>query len=90
MAKSSINKSVSLENQRTGNSAGMKNLVLVGALVSATNPYFVWYSAISTAFSRGQKLISDNVFRWIILLLGIFIIVFSIYFVGSGWKMLRT
>ncbi|MBP2073455.1 LysE family transporter [Thermoanaerobacterium butyriciformans] len=126
MIKSSINnKSVSLENQREGNSAGMRNLVLAGALVSATNPYvilwwtstgmesirqsytlgligvlfffighilsdFVWYSAISTAFSRGKKLISDTVYRWIILLLGIFIIAFSIYFIGSGWKMLQT
>lgn len=48
----------------------------------------VWYSAISIGFSRGRKLISDAVYRWIILLLGIFIIVFSIYFIGSGWKML--
>ncbi|WP_242943624.1 LysE family transporter [Clostridium tepidum] len=124
MIKSGINKSVSLENQRAGNSSGMRNLVLAGALVSATNPYFilwwastgmesirqsytsgligvlfffighilsdfVWYSAISTAFSRGKKLISDTVYRWIILLLGIFIIAFSIYFIGSGWKMLQ-
>jgi len=103
----------------------MRNLVLAGALVSATNPYFilwwastgmesirqsytsgligvffffighvlsdfVWYSAISTAFSRGKKLISDVVYRWIILLLGIFITAFSIYFISSGWKMLQT
>jgi len=123
MIKSCVNKSVSLENQRAGNSAGMKNLVLAGVLVSATNPYFilwwastgmesvrqaytsgligvlvffighilsdfVWYSAISAAFSRGKKLIDDVVYRWIILLLGMFIIAFSIYFIGSGWKML--
>lgn len=125
MIKSGINKSVSLENQITGNSAGMRNLVLAGALVSATNPYFilwwastgmelirqsytlgligvlfffighilsdfVWYSAISMALSRGKKLISDVVYRWIILLLGIFILAFSIYFINSGWKMLQT
>lgn len=124
MIKSGINKSVSLENQRAGNSAGKRNLILVGALVSGTNPYFilwwastgmesihqsyalgligvlfffighilldfVWYTAISTAFSRGKKLISDTAYRWIILLLGIFIIAFSIYFIGSGWKMLQ-
>lgn len=93
MIKSGINKSVSLESQRAGNSAGVRNLALAGALVSATNPYFilwwastgmesirqsytsgligvlfffighilsdfVWYTAISTAFSRGKKLIS--------------------------------
>ncbi|NLM60416.1 MAG: LysE family transporter [Clostridium sp.] len=49
---------------------------------------FVWYSAISAAFSGGKKLISDNVYRWIILLLGIFIMLFSIYFIVSGWKMI--
>ena len=43
---------------------------------------------ISAAFSRGKKLIDDVVYRWIILLLGIFIVAFSIYFIGSGWKML--
>jgi threonine/homoserine/homoserine lactone efflux protein len=124
MIKSGINKSVSLGNQRTGSISRMRNPVLTGALVSATNPYFilwwastgmesirqsytlgligvffffighiladfVWYLAISIAFSRGKKLISDGVYRWIILLLGIFIIAFSIYFIGSGWKMLK-
>ncbi|WP_425414377.1 LysE family transporter [Paenibacillus ginsengihumi] len=112
-----------MESQRAGNSAGVRNLALAGALVSATNPYFilwwastgmesirqsytsgligvlfffighilsdfVWYTAISTAFSRGKKLISDTLYRWIIILLGIFIVAFSIYFIGSGWKML--
>ncbi len=41
MIKSGIYKSVSLESQRAGNSAGMSNLVLAGALVSTTNPYFI-------------------------------------------------
>lgn len=49
---------------------------------------FTWYSAISIAFSKGKKLISDSIYRWIILLLGIFIIAFSIYFISSGVKML--
>ena len=124
MIKSSINKSVSLENQSTGNSGGIKNLVLAGALVSITNPYFIlwwastgmesirqshalgligvlaffsghilsdftWYSAVSIAFSKGKKLFSDTVYRWLILFLGIFIIAFSLYFIGSGWKMLQ-
>ncbi|MDK2799657.1 MAG: hypothetical protein PWP27_1455 [Clostridiales bacterium] len=125
MIKSSIKKSVSLENQGARSGAGGRNLVLAGALVSATNPYFIlwwastgmesirqsytlgligvlfffighilsdftWFLAISIAFSRGQKLINDTVYRWMILLLGIFIIVFSIYFVGSGWEMLSN
>jgi len=124
MIKSGINKSVSLESQRAGNNAGVRNLVLSGALVSATNPYFIlwwastgmesirqayalgligvlcfftghilsdftWYTAISVAFSRGKKLISDAVYRKIIILLGIFIVAFSIYFIGSGWKMIK-
>ncbi len=123
MIKSGINKTVSLENREANNSLGMGNLVLAGALVSSTNPYFilwwastgmesirqsyaygvigvlaffaghilsdlVWYSSVATAFSKGKKLISDAVYQWLIVLLGIFITVFSIYFIGSGWKML--
>lgn len=123
MIKSGVNKSVSLESQSTENTIQIKNLVLTGALVSATNPYFilwwastgvesirqsyafgligvllffvghvlsdfVWYSAISIAFSNGKKLISDTVYRRIIILLGLFIIAFSVYFIGSGSKML--
>jgi threonine/homoserine/homoserine lactone efflux protein len=124
MIKAGVKKTVSLEKQKAGNSAGMRNLVLAGVLVSATNPYFilwwastgmeqirqaytlgligiifffsghilsdfVWYTAISSAFSRGKKLISDPVYHWIIILLGIFIVAFSIYFIGSGWKMIK-
>jgi threonine/homoserine/homoserine lactone efflux protein len=122
MIKSGINKSVTLENQETGNSKVGKNLVLVGLVVSATNPYFtiwwasagmelirqaltigligvifffvghiladfVWYSAVSLAFSKGKKLISDNMYCWIITFLGVFIIGFSIYFINSGVRM---
>lgn len=49
---------------------------------------FTWYTVVSTALSRGKKLISDTVYSRIILLLGIFIIGFSIYFISSGYKML--
>lgn len=122
MIKSSINKSVSLENQGARNRGG-RNLVLAGALVSATNPYFIlwwastgmesirqsyalgatgillffighilsdftWYSAVSGAFSKGKRLIGDTVYRWLILILGVFIFSFSIYFITSGWRML--
>jgi threonine/homoserine/homoserine lactone efflux protein len=124
MVRSGINKSVSLENQGAGNSSGIRNLVLAGLIVSATNPYFIlwwastgmesirqayalglmgimvffmghilsdftWYTMMSLAFSKGKKLVSDAVYRWIIIILGIFIIAFSIYFMFSGWKMLR-
>ena len=47
-----------------------------------------WYSAISITFASGKKLFSDTVYRWIILFLGLFIIVFSTYFIIGGWKML--
>jgi len=49
----------------------------------------VWYSAVSTAFSKGKKLISDAVYHKVVLVLGIFIVGFSVYFIGSGWKMLQ-
>jgi len=123
MIKSGINKSVFLESHKAGNDTGVRNLVLTGALVSATNPYFilwwvstgmesirqaytlgligvllffmghilsdfVWYTTISVTFSKGKKLISDTVYQWLIMLLGIFIVAFSVYFISSGLKML--
>ncbi|HOM02537.1 MAG TPA: LysE family transporter [Acetivibrio sp.] len=125
MVKSAINKSVSLNSQKTGNSSDIRNLVLSGIYISATNPYFifwwastgmesirrayelgligvlffyvghilsdfVWYTVISIAVSKGKKLISDTVYLRIVLLLGIFIIAFSFYFISSGWKMLSS
>ncbi len=51
---------------------------------------FAWYTVISTAISKGKKLISDTVYSSIALLLGIFIIAFSFYFISSGWKMLSS
>lgn len=48
----------------------------------------VWYSAVSTAFASGRKLINDTVYCRIILVLGIFIAGFSVYFIMSGLKML--
>jgi len=55
MIKSGINKSVSLENKGTGNSAGLRNLVLVGMLVSATNPYFILLWALTGMESIRQS-----------------------------------
>ncbi|NLX76768.1 MAG: LysE family transporter [Clostridiaceae bacterium] len=49
---------------------------------------FVWYSSVSAAFAKGRKLISDAVYCRILLVLGIFIAAFSIYFMGSGLKLL--
>ena len=49
---------------------------------------FVWYSIIAAAFASGKKLISDTLYRWLIIFLGLFISAFSIYFVLSGLGML--
>jgi threonine/homoserine/homoserine lactone efflux protein len=50
---------------------------------------FIWYSVVALAFSKGQKFISDRLYHWLILFLGIFIIAFSIYFIISGLNMLN-
>ncbi|HHV60639.1 MAG TPA: LysE family transporter [Clostridiaceae bacterium] len=124
MVRAGINKSISLDSQGAKNRTGMKNPALAGALVSATNPYFilwwtsagmesvrqsyalgrvgvlcffvghilsdfVWYSAVSIALSRGKKLISDRVYHWVAFSLGVFMMAFSIYFMGSGLRMLQ-
>ena len=49
---------------------------------------FVWYGIVSAAFASGKKLISDTLYRWLIILLGLFISGFSIYFIISGLGML--
>lgn len=49
-----------------------------------------WFSAISLAFSKGKKLMNDSVYRWVILILGVLIIMFSIKFIIGGWEMLRS
>lgn len=119
MIKSSLKKEVSLENQE-GKNLGQGNLILKGAVVSATNPYFImwwastgvesvrqayilggfgalafyighilsdftWYTAISITFSRGKKLMKDNIYQWVILCLGAFIMLFSIKYIIGGW-----
>ena len=124
MIRSGLGRSVSLKGQKADAGAGLRSLVLTGALVSITNPYFilwwsttgielirrsytfglagiliffmghilsdfVWYTTISIAFSGGKKLIGDDVYGRIIIVLGAFIIFFSAYFVYSGWKLLH-
>lgn len=49
---------------------------------------FTWYAAVAAAFSKGKQLMSDAVYRWMILGLGAFIILFSIKFIAGGWQML--
>ena len=50
---------------------------------------FVWYTAVSTALSRGRKLLRAGVYHWLIIILGAFILVFACYFLLNGWLMLR-
>ncbi len=47
-----------------------------------------WFVAIAVAFSKGKKLMNDTVYRWVILFLGAFLILFSIKFIVGGWQML--
>ncbi len=74
MIKSGINKSVSLENQRRSSSAGMRNLVLAGALVSATNPYFILWWASTGMESIRQSYTSG--------LIGVLFFFYRTYFIG--------
>ncbi|MBM7581742.1 threonine/homoserine/homoserine lactone efflux protein [Caldicoprobacter guelmensis] len=48
----------------------------------------IWYSAVSVGISRGKKVLSDRLYRWIIFALGLFLIGFSLYFMYSGVEML--
>ncbi len=119
MIKSGLKKAVSLEKQQRKN-IGQGSLILKGAVVSATNPYFImwwastgiesvrqaytlgglgvlaffighilsdftWFAAISITFSKGKKLMKDNIYQWVILFLGAFIMLFSIKFIVGGW-----
>jgi threonine/homoserine/homoserine lactone efflux protein len=67
------------------------NLGIIGVLaffVGHILSDFIWYAAISVAFSKGKKLMNDTIYQWVILLLGAFIMIFSIKFVVGGWQML--
>ena len=48
----------------------------------------VWYSAVSVGVSRGTRFISNDVYRWVIFALGIFLVGFSLHFIRDGIKML--
>ncbi|OPZ93184.1 MAG: threonine efflux system [Firmicutes bacterium ADurb.Bin419] len=119
MIKSGLKKAVSLEKQQRKN-IGQESLILKGAIVSATNPYFIlwwastgiesvrqayilgvlgvvaffvghilsdftWFTAISITFSKGKKLMKDNIYQWVVIFLGAFIMLFSIKYIVGGW-----
>ncbi len=48
-----------------------------------------WYSLVALLIARGKALLSQPVYRMILLVCGLFLIALSIYFVYSGIKFLR-
>ena len=79
--------STGMESIRQAYALGLMGIVFffMGHILSD----FTWYIMMSLAFSKGKKLVSDAVYRWIVIFLGIFIIAFSVYIMYSGWNMLR-
>ena len=48
-----------------------------------------WYSLVAFLIARGKTLLSQPVYRLILLVCGIFLIALSVYFIYSGVKFLR-
>lgn len=42
---------------------------------------YIWYTAISTAVSKGKKLFTDKIYRILIAICGAFLVVFALYLV---------
>lgn len=49
---------------------------------------FVWYSFVSGAISKGKERISDRIYRGLVLVCGIFLVGFGLYFGTSGVRFL--
>lgn len=49
---------------------------------------FTWFTAVSLGLARGGRHFSPRVFAGLLRVLGIFLILFSFYFIISGFKML--
>jgi len=49
---------------------------------------FTWYSAVSIGIASGKRVLNDQLYRWTIFVLGLFLIGFSLYFIYGGVKML--
>jgi threonine/homoserine/homoserine lactone efflux protein len=79
--------STGMESIRQAYTAGVLGVMLfyVGHILSD----LIWYSAISLGVSRGRRFIHDGVYRWVIFALGLFLVGFSLYFIKSGWDMLK-
>lgn len=49
----------------------------------------VWYTFVSVAVSRGRRIMSDRVYRWLVSVCGLAIIGFALWFIWSGIVFLR-
>jgi threonine/homoserine/homoserine lactone efflux protein len=49
----------------------------------------VWYTFVSVAVSRGRRVMSDRVYRWLVSVCGLAIIGFAFWFIWSGIVFLR-
>jgi threonine/homoserine/homoserine lactone efflux protein len=65
--------------------AGLQGgLVLVGAfMIGHWTADTAWYTLVSTGVSKGRKILSDTVYRKVILACGVFLIFFGIYYLTT-------
>ncbi len=47
---------------------------------------FLWLSLLAAAVVTGKRWLTDRIYRWIVLGLGLFLIAFSLYFFWSGLR----
>ena len=59
-------------------------LALVVFLTGHLLADLIWYSAVSFAVVSGKKLVSDNVYRGILVVCGLFLLALALYFIWSG------
>lgn len=50
---------------------------------------FLWLSLIAAAVVSGKRRLTDRIYRWIIIGLGIFLGIFSLYFFWSGLQIIQ-
>lgn len=51
---------------------------------------FVWFSVVSLVVVTGSRAISDRVYRWVLALLGLFLMGLAVFFAVSGVKFLMA
>lgn len=48
---------------------------------------FLWLSLLAAALLSGKKWLTDMIYRWIVIGLGLFLVAFSLYFFWSGLRL---